>query len=380
MTARLLPGLAAAALLPALLAFLPVLHLAPNRLVTGAPVMASDALGAWLWPVVALAALGPALLVAGRGRASAALAGLACLAALALLLLGLGAGAADLIAGKPPATRARLASGAWIGLIMLAAVAALTAGRARLPGAGFTAAAAVAAVLMGLWGSGSLDALSLAVELRIRSDSLGAALRDHLALTFGALGLAACVNGGLALWRRGRGTVELVVSGVQVVPAVALLGSLVAAISALLAAAPALRGYGISALGSGPALLGIAAYLLLPLWRGQQAARRATGPDTLDAARALGLTAGQILTTIRLPLGAPLFVGGLRVAVVQALGLATLGALVGAGGLGTLVFDGMAQFAPDLILLGALPIIVLALAAEGALGSLEAALRRRWPR
>ncbi len=380
MTARLFAGLAAAALLPALFALLPVLHLAPNRLVTGAPVMASDALGAWLWPIVALAALGPALLVAGRGRASATLAGLACLAALALLLLGLGAGAADLIAGKPPATRARLASGAWIGLIMLAGVAALTAGRARLPGAGFTAAAAVAAVLAGLWCSGSLDALSLAVELRIRSDTLGAALRDHLALTFGALGLAACVNGGLALWRRGRGTVELVVSGVQVVPAVALLGSLVAAISALLAAAPALRGYGISALGSGPALLGIAAYLLLPLWRGQQAARRATGPDTLDAARALGLTAGQILTTIRLPLGAPLFVGGLRVAVVQALGLATLGALVGAGGLGTLVFDGMAQFAPDLILLGALPIIVLALAAEGALGSLEAALRRRWPR
>ena len=169
-------------------------------------------------------------------------------------------------------------------------------------------------------------------------------------------------------------------SGVQVVPAVALLGGLVAAISALLAAAPALRGYGISALGSGPALLGIAAYLLLPLWRGQEAARRATGPDTLDAGRALGLTGGQILTTIRLPLGAPLFVGGLRVAVVQALGLATLGALVGAGGLGTLVFDGMAQFAPDLILLGALPIIVLALAAEGTLGSLEAALRRRWPR
>jgi hypothetical protein len=60
-TARLLAGLAAAALLPALLALLPVLHLAPNRLVTGAPVMASDALGAWLWPVVALAALGPAL-------------------------------------------------------------------------------------------------------------------------------------------------------------------------------------------------------------------------------------------------------------------------------------------------------------------------------
>jgi osmoprotectant transport system permease protein len=192
--------------------------------------------------------------------------------------------------------------------------------------------------------------------------------------------LAAGLTGGLALWRRGRGTVDLTVSGLQVVPAVALLGGLVAGLSALLTAAPALRGYGISALGIGPALIGVAAYLLLPLWRGLQAARRATGPDNIAAARALGLTSGQILTTLRLPLGTPALIGGLRVATVQALGLATLGALVGAGGLGTLVFDGMAQFAPDLILLGALPIIALSLAAEGALGRLEAALRRRWPR
>ncbi|MBB2961588.1 osmoprotectant transport system permease protein [Methylobacterium sp. R2-1] len=376
---RLLAGLSAATLLPAVLLLLPLLHVAPNRLVTGVPVAATDALEAWLWPTVALAAIGLGLLAVGRGKAAAGIAGLACLGALALLLAGLGAGAAELIAGKPLATRARLASGAWIGITVLIGALSLAAQRARLP-VGVTSAAAVVGLLTFLWNAGSLDALSLAVELRGRSDTLATAIRDHLVLALGALALAACLTGGLALWRRGRGAVELTVSGLQIVPAVALLGGLVAALSTLLAAAPSLRGYGLSALGSTPALTGVAAFLLLPLWRGQQAARRAACPGHLDAARALGLTRRQILATIRLPLGAPLLVDGMRVAAVQALGLATLGALVGAGGLGTLVFDGMAQFAPDLILLGALPIIVLSLATEAALDGLEAALRRRWPR
>jgi osmoprotectant transport system permease protein len=379
-TARLLAGLSATVLLPAVLLLLPLLNVAPNRLVTGAPVMAADALGAWLWPAVALAALGPGLLAASRGRTAAGLAGFACLGAFALLLAGLGADATDLIAGKPFPTRARLASGAWAGGFVLIVTLAVAARRTRLPGGGVTAAAVVAGAIECLWMAGALDALSLAVELRARSDTLGAAIGEHLVLALGALLLAAGLTGGLALWRRGRGVVELTVSGVQVVPAVALLGALVAAVSALLSAAPLLRGYGLSALGSAPAVTGIAAYLLLPLWRGQQAARRAAGPGQHDAARALGLTRRQILVTIRLPLGAPDLLGGLRVAAVQALGLATLGALVGAGGLGTLVFDGMAQFAPDLILLGALPVILLSLTVEAALGRLEAALRRRWPR
>ncbi|WP_232631942.1 ABC transporter permease subunit, partial [Methylobacterium sp. Leaf118] len=166
---------------------------------------------------------------------------------------------------------------------------------------------------------------------------------------------------------------------VQVIPAVALFGGLVAAASALLAAAPVLRDLGLSALGAGPGLVGIAAYLLLPLWRGLQGALRAPDPAALDAARALGLAPRQILMGVRLPLGAPLLIGGLRVAAVQAIGLATLGALVGAGGLGRIVFDGMAQFAPDLILLGAGPVIALSLTAERALSGLEAAARRRWP-
>lgn len=158
----------------------------------------------------------------------------------------------------------------------------------------------------------------------------------------------------------------------------ALLGGLVALTSGLLRLAPILRDLGLSALGAVPATLAIAAYLLLPLWRGLALALRSPDPATLEAAEAVGLTPRQILFGIRLPLGAPILVGALRVAAVQAIGLATLGALVGAGGLGRIVFDGMAQFAPDLILLGAIPVVALSLGAEIGLSRIEAAARRRW--
>jgi osmoprotectant transport system permease protein len=371
--------LAAATALPLVLWHLPVLHLAPNRLVTGAPIPAGAAFGPWLWPLLVLAGLGPGLASADRGRAGAILAVLACAGGLALLLAALGTGAADLLAGHPPAARARLASGAWIAGLGLCASLAQSARSGRLPGAGWLAALAVAALLAGLGHGGTLDGLSLVVEFKARRDGLAQAILAHLALAGGALALAALVTAGLGPWRRGRGAVDLLVGGLQVVPAIALLGGLVAATSALLTLVPSLRAHGVSALGAGPALVGIAAYLLLPLWRGLQGALRAPDPASLDAARALGLTPRQILTGLRLPLGAPVLIGGVRVAAVQALGLATLAPLVGAGGLGRLVFDGMAQFAPDLILLGALPVIALSLSAESGLSALEAAARRRWP-
>lgn len=379
MRKQIVLGLAGAAVVPALLALMPLMHLAPNRLVTGAAIDAPSVLGPMLWPVGVLAAVGLGLLAGSRGRLAAAVAALACLGAFALLLAGLGHGAAAWIAGQPPAARARLAAGVWIGASLLAAAVPLAARRVDPAAGGPLGALALAASVLGLWHAGRLDALSVVMEFRARRDELAAALLDHLTLAVGALALAALVTGTLALWRRGRGLVDLTVSGLQVVPAVALLGGLVAAASTLLSAAPALRNYGLSALGTAPALVGIAAYLLLPLWRGLQGALRAPDAASLDAARALGLTPRQILTGLRLPLGASVLLAGVRVAAVQALGLATLGALVGAGGLGTLVFDGMAQFAPDLILLGALPVMALSLAAERALSGLEAAARRRWP-
>ncbi len=93
----------------------------------------------------------------------------------------------------------------------------------------------------------------------------------------------------------------------------------------------------------------------------------------------MGMTQRQIFWRVEVPLGLPVFLAGVRIVTVQAIGLATVAALIGAGGLGTFVFQGIGQYAIDLVLLGAMPTILLALAADFALAMLIACLGRRAP-
>jgi osmoprotectant transport system permease protein len=90
----------------------------------------------------------------------------------------------------------------------------------------------------------------------------------------------------------------------------------------------------------------------------------------------MGLTRGQALRQVELPLGLPVFIAGLRIVTVQTIGLTVVAALIGAGGLGSFVFQGIGQYAIDLVLLGALPTIVLALAADFILALLAALFAR----
>ncbi|KQT84225.1 ABC transporter permease subunit [Methylobacterium sp. Leaf466] len=377
-TARAAAAAILALALAASLYGLPLLSVAANRLALGTPAFGAAAGGGHVHAVAGLGLAGLALLAAAPGRVGAALALPIFGAAVLLLAAGLGAGATALLDGRPTAARASVGSGGWCAVMVLLAAAGWSVRAFRMPGFGAIAIAGLAAGLTTLARSGTLDHLSLAVEFRARHAVLGEAIVQHLVLAGGALVLACLCAVTMSLWRRGQGLVEVVVSGIQVVPAVALFGALVGAFSAVLSAVPSLREAGLSALGPGPAILGIAAYLLLPLWRGLAAGLGGTPATLVDAAEAVGLGRRQVLLSVRLPLGAPVLVGALRVAAVQSLGLATLGALVGAGGLGRIVFDGMAQFAPDLILLGALPIVGLSLAADAGLGAAEAMARRRW--
>jgi len=354
---RALPALAALAALGLGGDFL---SLAPNRLIPGAPLPAATVLPPWAWPAAPLLLAGAA---PWRGAAPAAV------AALLLLLGGVGAAAAGLLEGAAPAARATLGGAAWLAM-GATLLLAFWPGPARLP-----AAALLVAGLAGLVLAGALEGLSLVVEFRVRRGAVAAALGQHLWLSLAALllamGLAVALTlAGLASRRLAQGF-DALLGGVQVVPAIALFGLLVPALAALLGAFPALRAAGLGAIGATPALIGIALYVSLPLLRALRSGLTQTDPAVLRAATALGMGRGRILAWVRLPLGLPHLLGGLRVAAVQAIGLVTLGGLVGAGGFGALVFEGMAQFATDLILLGALPVVALALAVDGGLAALE---------
>lgn len=363
-----LHALPAASALAALLLPLAWLSVAPNRLLPGAPASAISALG---WPVLA-----PLLLVLAAlpRRVPAAAAALSALLA-ALLLAGMtGLAAGRALEGLSPAARAGLGIGFWIGL---AACLALAAARGAALALGGRAALLVggAAAFALLFAGGVLDPLSLLVEYRARAEAVHAAILRHLLLAGAALALAllAAVPLALAAFRVPRLAAPLgaVFSAVQVVPGLALFALLIPLLAALLATVPSLRALGLAAIGPAPAVIATAAYLALPLFRSVTGGLAAADPAAVAAARAMGMRESRITREVRIPLALPVLLGGLRVATVQAIGLMTLGGLVGAGGLGALVFEGLAQFATDLMLLGALPVIALGLAADALLHAAE---------
>jgi osmoprotectant transport system permease protein len=119
------------------------------------------------------------------------------------------------------------------------------------------------------------------------------------------------------------------------------------------------------------AIVALTAYALLPILRNTYAGIRAIDPAVVEVAVAMGLTGRQRLFKVELPLAASFILAGLRTATVTCVGIATIAAAVGAGGLGELIFRGVASVDNRLVLAGAIPAALLALAADGALGLLE---------
>jgi osmoprotectant transport system permease protein len=129
-------------------------------------------------------------------------------------------------------------------------------------------------------------------------------------------------------------------------------------------------------LGPSTAIIALILYSLLAVIRNTIAGIDSVNPATLDAARGMGMTNMQRLIFVELPLAVPIILAGVRVATIAAIGIATVAALIGAGGLGRLIFDGIRTLDSDRILAGALLASVLALIADWGLSWLGRVLRR----
>jgi len=119
------------------------------------------------------------------------------------------------------------------------------------------------------------------------------------------------------------------------------------------------------------AILALALYALLPLIRNTYAGIRGVDPAVVEAGRGMGLTDRQLLLQVELPLALGVIIAGVRVATVISVGLATIAAAIGAGGLGEYIFRGLAMVNNQVILAGAVPAAIMALLADVSLGWLE---------
>lgn len=358
--------------------------LAPNRLVSGRPVMLWDAAGAGYCAAlvacgVALMAIGIAPAKRGLVRLAAAIAGIA----LFVTLAATGHAAAVLAAGAAPAARVSLGAAFWIVLscTALALIDALQRAEAGVTTRLITVAL-VAAAFIALAKAGVFDALSLAREFATRREVFAAAVVRHIVLVAASVGPALLIGAPLglaALRRKGlEAPLFAVLNLLQTIPSIALFGLLIVPLSALAKAAPSLAALGIGGVGPAPAIIALVLYALLPVARNTLAGISGVSPGAIDAACGMGMTGPQVFWQVEVPLALPVLIAGLRIVTVQAIGLAVVAALIGAGGLGSFVFDGLGQYATDLVLLGALPAILLALAVDFLLRLLAGALARRY--
>ncbi len=192
----------------------------------------------------------------------------------------------------------------------------------------------------------------------------------HLNLVLEAVALAVLIGvpAGIAATRHPlleRGILGLA-NVLQTIPSLALLGFLMIAF----------RGQ----IGEAPALAALVLYALLPIVKNTVLGLRSIDPGVHEASVALGMTGWQRLRLVELPLATPILLGGVRVATVASVGMATIAAAIGARGLGTYIFRGVSLADTRLILLGSVPSALLAIGCDASLGALERSLDPTRPR
>ena len=363
----------------AALLFLPFIVFKTNRIVPGDPrglaqvLSASMALGCY----ATLVAVGVVALAVANARARLAA------AMLGVVVVALAAATAGNALTPPGNKVVRVAPGAgfWILLVTLGLMAGDALSRMR-PGPGVRVLSLVAFVVIACLAlaHGTFDNLSVMREYAVNAGRFAHEARQHVLLALGSLAAAVIVALPIGILCHRVPRLRAILLGtlnvIQTIPAIALFGVLMAPLAALAAAVPLAQQLGVRGIGAAPAAVALFLYSLLPIVANTVAGLNRVSRSATEAARGMGMTPWQVLTAIELPLALPVILTGIRIVLVQNIGLVAIAALIGGGGLGTFIFQGIGQTAIDLVLLGAIPIVVLAFGAAVLLDALVEVMDR----
>lgn len=284
------------------------------------------------------------------------------------LFLFVGHAATRILSQAQPHARVSMGPGVWICLVALFVLLVALYTRMSRGMIKHAALGLGTACTLGVLVSGHLNDLSLLTELLQRKARFAGELANHLWITGVSVGLStlAGVPLGLAVFRKAwlREKTFSVLNIVQTIPSLALFGLLIAPLSVLAATVPLLQELGIRGIGWTPAVIALTLYAMLPIVRNTYAGFAGIEPELVEAGKGMGMSRLQLLVTVELPRALPIVLGGLRIAFVQNVGNTAVAALIGAGGLGVFIFQGLGQSALDLIMLGAVPTILLAVGVD----------------
>ncbi|MGA2708194.1 MAG: ABC transporter permease [Steroidobacteraceae bacterium] len=355
------------------LAFLPFVVIKTSRIASGESRSLIDAMPTgWaltLAAILAGAAAIAAFVASMRARLCAALGGLA----LSAFAVGRVADALTPLGNR--IVRISPGFGFWVLLLAFGLIATNALTRFRLrPGVRVLCLAATAAILYAAFAAGAFDALSIMREYAVNADRFAREARQHVLLALGSLAPAVLIGVpvGILCHRvpKVRGAILQALNLIQTIPSIALFGILMVPLAALAAAYPWVGELGVHGIGAAPAVIALFLYALLPVVANTSVGLGRVSPAAVEAARGMGMTSSQVLWQIEFALALPVILTGIRIVLVQNIGLVTIAALIGGGGFGTFVFQGIGQTAIDLVLLGAIPTVALAFSCAVALDAL----------
>jgi osmoprotectant transport system permease protein len=351
--------------------FLGYLTYRPNRLASGSSLPVWEAVSPLetailpgLWALILLFAF-----LKGNNKGLNFFSGMAASAIFFTDFWLAGISAGKMVAAGDQFARVSLGAGAWV--TALSAYIVLFASRRHLAESMFlklTVSILGPFMLLLAAAGGHLNELSIAKEFLSREERFIREFFQHITLSGLAVGAGVFTGVPLGIWAFRSRLAEKVffffANTVQTIPSLALFGLLIAPLSLLSEKIPFLRQAGVRGIGWTPALIALALYSLLPIIRNVYTGLKIIDPGVIDAGLGMGMSRLQLLLKVEIPLALPVILSGIRTAAVQSIGNTTVAALIGAGGFGTFVFQGLGQAAPDLILLGAIPVILMALAAD----------------
>ncbi|MER8973865.1 MULTISPECIES: ABC transporter permease [unclassified Mesorhizobium] len=337
-----------------------------NRIVPGEARSILESLPATVGPLLMAIVVAAALIALLKTPLVLRLA--ASVVALAALALLIGVAGSFLTPAGNTFARISPASGFWLLIFAFTLLLADVLTRLNLSPQARIGVLVVAAAAIGLLlVSGSWNSLSILKEYFNRSDSFWAEGSKHVTLALGSLAAAVIIGLPLGILchrvAKLRAGVLNVLNIIQTIPSIALFGLLIAPLGWVASHVPGAAALGIRGIGTAPAFVALFLYSLLPVVANTVVGLAGVPRAANDAARGMGMTDRQRLFGVEFPLAFPVILTGIRIVLVQNIGLATIAALIGGGGFGVFVFQGVGQTAMDLVLLGAVPTVVLAFAA-----------------
>jgi osmoprotectant transport system permease protein len=366
----------------AAIAFLPFVEFKTSRIASGHAQSLFEAMPTrWALAVPASLAIAAAIATfAANARARL----IAALLGVAIVALAVGRAADVLTPLGNRIVRISPGAGFWVLLLAFGLIATNALTRFRLgPGQRVLCLAVTALILCLAFAHGMFDQLSVMREYAVNASSFAREARQHVLLAFGSLGPAILIGLPIGIHchrvPQVRGAILQTLNLIQTIPSIALFGILMVPLGALATAFPWVGDLGIRGIGAAPAVIALFLYALLPVVASTAMGLGRVSPAAVDAARGMGLTNRQVLWQIELVLALPVILTGIRIVLVQNIGLVTIAALIGGGGFGTFVFQGIGQTAIDLVLLGAIPTVALAFSCAVVLDALVDATKRTPP-